>query len=50
MIGMLIICLIPVIPKDLMMYVAGLTPIKASRLFFVYSISRIPGALIWVSV
>jgi len=50
MIGMLIICLIPVIPKDLMMYVAGLTPIKASRLFIVYAISRIPGTLIWVSV
>ena len=50
MIGMLIICLIPVIPKDLMMYVAGLTPIKASKLFFVYALSRIPGTLIWVSV
>jgi len=50
MVGMLIICLIPVIPKDLMIYVAGLTPIKASKLFFVYAISRIPGTLIWVSV
>lgn len=48
--GMLIICLIPLIPKDLMMYIAGLTPVKASRLFFVYAISRIPGTLIWVSV
>ena len=50
MLGMLIICFIPVIPKDLMMYVAGLTPIKPFRLFFVYAISRIPGTLIWVSV
>ena len=50
MIGMLIICLIPGIPKDLMMYVAGLTPVKASKLFFVYGLSRIPGTLIWVSV
>lgn len=49
-IGMLVICLIPVIPKDLMMYIAGLTPIKASRLFLVYALSRIPGTLIWVSV
>ena len=47
---MLVICLIPVIPKDIMMYVAGLTPIKPSRLFFIYAISRIPGTLIWVSV
>ena len=47
---MLIICLIPVIPKDLMMYIAGLTPIKASKLFFIYGLSQIPGMLIWVSV
>jgi len=50
MLGMLIICLIPIIPKDLMMYVAGLTPIKPLRLFFVYAISRIPGTLVWVAV
>lgn len=50
MIGMLIICLIPVIPKDLMMYIAGLTPIKSSKLFLVYAVSRIPGTLLWVSV
>lgn len=48
--GMLIICLIPVIPKDLMIYIAGLTPIKASKLFFIYALSRIPGTLIWVSI
>ena len=50
MLGMLIICLIPLLPKDLMVYIAGLTPVKASRLFFVYAVSRIPGTLIWVSV
>ncbi len=49
-IGILIICLIPGIPKDLMIYVAGLTPIKAVKLFTVYGLSRIPGTLIWVSV
>ena len=50
MIGMFIICIIPFIPKDLMMYIAGLTPVRASKLFFVYALSRIPGTLIWVSV
>jgi uncharacterized membrane protein YdjX (TVP38/TMEM64 family) len=50
MMGMIVICLIPLIPKDLMMYVAGLIPIKASRLFFVYALSRIPGTLFWVSI
>lgn len=47
---MLILCLIPLIPKDLMIYITGLTPIRAPRLFFVYAISRIPGTLIWVSI
>src|SRR5665647_3609354 len=36
LVGVFIICIIPVIPKDLMIYIAGLTPIKASRLFLVY--------------
>lgn len=49
-VGMFIICCIPFIPKDLMMYVAGLTPVKASRLFLIYGLSRIPGTLIWVSI
>jgi uncharacterized membrane protein YdjX (TVP38/TMEM64 family) len=49
-IGMFVICCIPFIPKDLMMYVAGLTPVKASRLFFVYALSRVPSTLIWVSI
>ncbi len=50
MLGMLIVCLIPGIPKDLMIYVAGLSPVNASKLFLVYGVSRIPGTLIWVSV
>ena len=49
-IGLFIICSIPFIPKDLLIYVAGLTPVKASRLFLVYGLSRIPGTLIWVSI
>lgn len=49
-VGMFIICCIPFIPKDLMMYVAGLTPVKAGRLFIVYALSRVPSTLIWVSI
>lgn len=49
-VGLFFVCCIPFIPKDLLMYVAGLTPIKASRLFLVYGLSRIPTTLIWVSV
>jgi len=48
--GLFIVCCIPFIPKDLMMYVAGITPIKASRLFLIYGLSRIPSTLVWVSV
>ncbi len=49
-VGLFIICCIPFIPKDILMYVAGLTPINASRLFLVYGLSRIPTTFIWVSV
>jgi len=49
-VGLFIICCIPFIPKDILMYVAGLTPINAPRLFLVYGLSRIPTTLIWVSV
>jgi uncharacterized membrane protein YdjX (TVP38/TMEM64 family) len=49
-VGLLIVCCIPFIPKDLLMYIAGITPVKASRLFLVYGLSRIPATLIWVSV
>ncbi len=49
-IGIFIICCIPLLPKDIMMYIAGLTPIKASRMFLIYGISRIPSTFIWVSI
>jgi uncharacterized membrane protein YdjX (TVP38/TMEM64 family) len=49
-VGLFIICCIPFIPKDIMMYVAGLTPVKASRIFLAYGLSRIPTTLIWVSI
>ena len=37
--------LIPGIPKDILTYVAGLTPIKSSRFFLITSIARFPGIL-----
>jgi uncharacterized membrane protein YdjX (TVP38/TMEM64 family) len=49
-IGMFVICTIPFIPKDVMIYIAGLTPVKASRLFLIYGLSRVPSILIWVSI
>ena len=49
-VGLFIICCIPFIPKDIMMYIAGLTPVKSPRLFIIYGISRIPSVLIWVSI
>jgi uncharacterized membrane protein YdjX (TVP38/TMEM64 family) len=49
-VGLFIICSIPFIPKDILIYIAGLTPVKASRLFLVYGLSRIPATLIWVSI
>lgn len=49
-VGLFIICMIPIVPKDLLMYVAGITPIKAKRLFSIYFISRIPGVVIGASV
>ena len=49
-VGLFLICCIPFIPKDILMYVAGLTPINATRLFLAYGLSRIPSTLIWVSV
>lgn len=49
-VGLFIFWCIPFIPKDLMMYIAGLTPIKASRLFLVFGFARIPSTLLWVSI
>jgi len=49
-IGMFIIFIIPFFPKDILIYIAGLTPVKAYKLFIIYGLSRIPGILVWVSV
>lgn len=40
-----IIFLIPGIPKDLLVYVAGITPINPLHFFVIYTIARIPGNL-----
>ena len=49
-IGLLAVCLAPFVPKDIMIYVAGLTPIKPARLFLIYGLSRIPSTLTFTSV
>lgn len=49
-IGLFVICLTPFIPKDIFIYMAGLTPIKLSKLLSVYGVSLIPSTLIWSSV
>lgn len=49
-VALFIICMIPLVPKDLLMYVAGITPIKERRLFPVYLMSRIPGVIIGASI
>lgn len=50
MIGLFILCLIPIFPKSTLMYAAGLTPIKTSKLFFVYALSRIPVIFMWSAI
>ena len=47
--GILILCLIPVIPKDVLVYVGGLTPVKPSRFLSVFLLSRIPDIFIKAS-
>jgi uncharacterized membrane protein YdjX (TVP38/TMEM64 family) len=47
--GILVLCLIPVIPKDVLIYVAGLTPVKPSRFLTVFFLSRIPDIFIKAS-
>ena len=44
--GILILCLIPAIPKDVLIYVGGLTPVKPSRFLAVFLLSRIPDIFI----
>lgn len=49
-ISLFIFCNLPFVPKDVLMYAAGLTPLKAKRTFLIYCFSRIPGIVIWVSM
>ena len=49
-VSLFIFCNLPFVPKDILMYCAGLTPLKAKRTLFIYCISRIPGIVIWVSM
>lgn len=45
-----IVFLVPGLPKDFLIYVAGLTPIKPSRFFGILIISRFPWLLASVSI
>ena len=49
-ISLFIFCNLPFVPKDILMYCAGLTPLDAKRTLSIYCISRIPGIIIWVSM
>lgn len=49
-ISLFIFCNLPFVPKDVLMYGAGLTPLKAKKTLFIYCISRIPGIIIWNSM
>ena len=48
--SLFVICNLPFVPKDILMYCAGLTPVKPSRVLTIYCLSRIPGIIIWTSV
>lgn len=47
--GILILCLIPFIPKDILIYVAGITPVKPARFLIVFLLCRIPDIFIKAS-
>lgn len=47
--GILILCLIPLIPKDILIYVAGITPVKPARFLIVFLLCRIPDIFIKAS-
>ena len=49
-ISLFIFCNLPFVPKDILMYCAGLTPLDAKRTLSIYCVSRIPGIIIWVSM
>jgi uncharacterized membrane protein YdjX (TVP38/TMEM64 family) len=44
-IAMFVLFLVPGIPKDSLVYISGLTPVKPLRFFFISMVARIPG--IW---
>lgn len=48
--SLFVICNLPFVPKDILMYCAGLTPVKPTRVLTIYCLSRIPGIIIWTSV
>ncbi|NLW02851.1 MAG: TVP38/TMEM64 family protein [Clostridiaceae bacterium] len=45
-VGTLVLCLIPAVPKDVLVYAAGITPIKPSRFLTVFLLCRIPDILV----
>ncbi|NLL96651.1 MAG: TVP38/TMEM64 family protein [Clostridiaceae bacterium] len=47
--GILILCLIPFIPKDILIYVAGITPVNPARFLTVFLLCRIPDIFIKAS-
>lgn len=49
-ISLFIFCNLPFVPKDVLMYGAGLTPLKPFKTLSIYCLSRIPGIIIWNSM
>lgn len=49
-VSLFIFCNLPFVPKDVLMYCAGLTPLNAKKTLITYCLSRIPGIIIWVSM
>lgn len=47
--GILVLCLIPGIPKDILIYVAGITPVKPLRFLIIFLLCRIPDIFIKAS-
>lgn len=49
-ISLFVFCNLPFVPKDVLMYGAGLTPLKPFKTLSIYCLSRIPGIIIWNSM
>ena len=47
--GILVLCLIPGLPKDILIYVAGITPVKPLRFLTIFLLCRIPDIYIKAS-